>query len=148
MLRIMKDSRIGTWGALGIALLILSKFELLQNLPEKAGFFLLAMTASRWAQVGLSFCLPYAGSGGGLGESVALKIGSRELVGATIFLFLPVLWLRAKGLVVLGCLFAFLVLLGIFFKRKAGGLTGDMLGAASELTELFVFLSASVLFSH
>ena len=40
VLRIMKDSRIGTWGAAGVTCLILGKFELLQVLPDRSIFFL------------------------------------------------------------------------------------------------------------
>lgn len=142
ILRIMKDSRVGAWGALGVALLVLTKFELLQSLPLKAPFFLMAMAASRWAQVLLSFSLPYAGLGGGVSESVAGKVGWREVLGATLFLTPLLFWLQKEGVFILGALALFLFLLGFYFKKKVGGITGDLLGAVSELTEVFVLLLA------
>ena len=143
ILRIMKDSRVGAWGALGVALLVLTKFELLQTLPFKAPFFLMAMAASRWSQVLLSFYLPYAGLGGGVSEYVASKVGLREVLGATLFLIPLIFWLQKEGVFILGGLALFLFLLGFYFKKKVGGITGDLLGAASELTEVFVLLLAT-----
>lgn len=144
ILRIMKDSRVGAWGALGIALLVLTKFELLQTLSDRAIVFLLAMAASRWAQVLLSFYLPYAGLAGGVSKQVAGKVGLREVLGAALFLFPFLLWFPPKGILILGGLLPFLFLLGLFFKKRVGGLTGDLLGAASELTEVFIFLTATL----
>ena len=134
---------MGVWGASGVALLLLTKYELLQALPgSQAVVFLLAMAASRWAQVILSFALPYAGSGGGMGERVAGQIGSREVLGATFFLLLPAFWLGMKGLLILAGTGLALFSLGLLFKKKTGGVTGDLLGAASELTEVCIFFLA------
>lgn len=142
ILRIMKDSKVGAWGALGVALLMLTKFELLLVLPHQGMVFLLAMAASRWAQVLLSFSLPYAGLGGGISERVARKIGRREVLGGSLF-FLPLILGFPQGIFLLAGLLPFLFLLGLFFKKRIGGVTGDLLGAASELTEIFIFLTAN-----
>ena len=148
VLRIMKDPSVGVWGVLGITLLLLSKYELLLVLPYRGKFLLLAMAASRWAQVALSFSLPYAGRSGGLGEIVAKKVTFRVLAGATVVPLILACWLRGTGLMVLGGLVIFLVGLAVFFKKKLGGVTGDLLGAASELTELFIFLFVVALYGR
>ena len=142
-LRIMKDSRIGTWAAAGVALNFLAKYELLAALVQKPIFFLLAVTLSRWTQVILSFYLPYARPAGGLGESAAGKLRGPQVLGATLFV-LPVLFLSGiHGLfAALAALFA-VCLLGIWMKNKLGGVTGDVLGAASEFTELIVLFTAA-----
>ncbi len=145
ILRIMKDSRIGTWGAVGLFLLLMAKFELLQDLPMRPKIFLLALSASRWSQVMFSFFLSYARPEGGLGESVAGKVSADQAVGATVFLLPVVFWVGLAGLWILAGLAAFLFLLRLFFKQKLGGVTGDVLGAGSELSELFIFLLASIL---
>lgn len=143
ILRIMKEPQIGVWGAVGVALLLLVKFELLQTLPNKAGFYLLALTAGRWAQVILGVSLPYAGSPGGLGECVAKKVGVREVLGATAFLLPVVFWLRIPGAWALATLGIFLALFSFYVRKKIGGITGDVIGASSEMTELFIFLFAA-----
>lgn len=148
ILRIMKDPSVGVWGVLGVTLLLLSKYELLLALPYRARFFLLAMAVSRWTQVALCFGLPYAGYPGGLGEAVAKRVTFHVLVGATIIPLILVCWLRSTGLMVFGALAIFLVGLTVFFKKKLGGVTGDLLGAASELTELCIFLFATAFYGR
>lgn len=148
ILRIMKDSHVGVWGAAGVALLMLTKFELLQTLPERAYIFLLAVTVSRWAQVLLSFSLPYAGLGGGLSEQVAQKVGLREILGASLFLIPFLFWSPKNGFFLLVGFLPFLFFLGFFFKKRVGGVTGDLLGAASELTEVFTFFLATLWVRH
>ena len=140
ILRIMRDSRVGVWGVLGVVLLLFWKWELLASLSGRGGALLLSLTASRWAQVVLAYFLPYANPEGGLGEAVAKKINLRELVGATAFLSILIFPLRGRGILCLMALLPFLVTLGFFFKKRIGGVTGDLLGAASEMTEVFVLL--------
>jgi len=148
ILRIMKDPNVGALGAVGVALLMLVKFELLCAVPDKIIIFLLAMAVSRWSQVVLSFFLPYAGLGGGMSQRVAGKITSREVLGATLFLMPFLFWLGKEEIFILAGVVPFLFLIGLYFKSKIGGVTGDLLGAASELTEVFVFLFATGLANH
>ena len=139
ILQIMRDSRIGVWGALGTALLLFWKWELLASFSGRSEALLLALTASRWAQVVLAYFLPYAHPSGGLGEGVAKKVKIRELTGATAFLALLIFFLGAKGLICFMALLPFLAGIGFLFWKRLGGVTGDLLGAASEMTEVFVF---------
>lgn len=145
ILRIMKDSHIGVFGATGIVLLLLTKYQLLQIVPARDLSFLLAMTASRWSQVAVSCFLPYARPGGGLGDLVARKISFPILAGATIlvllFIILTGFWLGLYSF--MGLIFLLCLLCG-FFYIKIGGITGDLLGAASEMSEVFIlFLLAA-----
>lgn len=142
VLRIMRDSRVGVWGALGAVLLLLWKWELFASLPRRGEAFLFALTASRWAQVVLAYFLPYANPEKGLGELVAKKVTVRELAGATGFLALLVFFYQGMGVLLFLLLLPFLLGAGFFFKRRVGGITGDLLGAASEATELYVLLAS------
>ncbi len=140
VLRIMKDSRIGAFGALGLVFAVLSKYELLKVGGSYAPVFFLAMTASRGAQVALSFFLPYAGESEGLGSQTAGKVSRGTLLGASVFMILPALFFLKESFFILLLLAPALFTLGFYFKKRVGGVTGDLLGAASELTEIFVFL--------
>ncbi len=140
VLTIMRDPRIGVWGALGVLLLLFWKWELLASLSGRGAAVLFALTASRWAQVVLAYFLPYANPKGGLGQSVAKKVSVRELAGATAFLSLIIFLSRGAGVLCFLALLPFLAGLGLIFHKRIGGVTGDLLGAASEMTEVFIFL--------
>lgn len=145
VLRIMKDSRIGAFGALGLVFLFLAKYELVKvgatGQSPLLTIFPLALAAGRWMQVALSFYLPYAGLEGGLGASVASRVGKLELAGASVFLILFALLSGAAGLFSILWLLPLAVGLGFYFHKKIDGLTGDLLGAASEITELLVLFA-------
>ena len=141
ILRIMRDSRIGVWGAVGTVLLLAWKWELLASVPGRAEIFIFSLMASRWSQSVLSYFLPYANPQGGLGERVARKVTKRALVGATGFLAIGFLFLKGEAVLLILALLPFLAGLGFLFKQRLGGITGDLLGAASESTELFVLLA-------
>ena len=138
ILRIMKDPRAGSFGVIGTALVLIAKFELLAALPEPK-FFILALGASRGMQVVLSFYHPYAGSRG-LASSVAEKLTYRELAGAAIFLLPAFVWAGFQGLAAAAVWIAFAFIFGAYAQRKIGGITGDVLGAASEFSEILVLL--------
>jgi len=140
VLKIMRDSRIGVWGALGVALILFWKWELLASLAGRGSALILSLTASRWAQVVLAYFLPYANPKGGLGELVAKKVGVRELIGASAFLTVVIFFQGGRGVLCFLALLPFLGGVGLAFSRRVGGITGDLLGAASEATEVFVLL--------
>lgn len=139
VLRIMKDSRIGAFGGLGLVFLMLGKFEFLKALPQKEMLFPFALAAGRGSQVIFSFFLPYAGLEEGLGASTASKVGFRELTGAMVTLALLAFWAGTAAWVTLISLLPLWAGLAFIYKKRIGGVTGDLLGAASEMTELWVF---------
>ena len=140
ILRVMKDPHIGVWGSLSIVFFVLIKWEPLMIVPFKGKIFLIAMTLSRWAQVFLSYSHSYAGKETGLGESVAQKIGRKEFAGATVFTFLAALLLGWKGLCVFLGIFLFVLGMGAFYKKKINGITGDLIGATAEMSELAAYV--------
>jgi adenosylcobinamide-GDP ribazoletransferase len=145
ILRIMKDSRVGVWGAASIVFLILFQWELLNMVTLRNPAFLLALTTSRFSHALLSFRHSYAGTEGGLGSYVTGYVTRTTLIGAAFFTFALAACL---GWVALGtCLGAlvFILLAGTFIEKRIGGMTGDTLGAVGEMTELAVFLLILVL---
>jgi len=140
ILRVMRDSRIGVWGALSIVFLVLIKWELLMLLPNKMAGYLFALSASRWAHVVLCFSLPYAREENGLGKEVAGLVQKKEFIFSTLFVIGISFLLGLKGIMILTMCWAFIYLLSQFYKRKINGITGDVIGATGELVEVFVYV--------
>ena len=143
-LAIMRDSRIGVFGALGLIVVLLIGFVALAELPgtvrERA--LLLAPVVGRDAPLFLACAFqpatPGRGSGSAFMKAVtlpAVSIGALVVaVAAALILWPWGLLLAAVGLAVAGTTAG-------FFSRRLGGLTGDVLGAAVELAELAVLVA-------
>ena len=158
MLAIMKDSRIGAYGAIGVSLMLGLKWTALAALPV-ALFPLIVIAAhsmSRWCAIGLIWRLAYVRAdgeakakpfAGGLSGSAWTLSG---LIGIAGFAPLAFAWLRWSGAdpgrsaaaVGGGTAAAALaaLLAALYFRRRIGGYTGDCLGAAQQLAELAFLL--------
>ena len=142
-LNIMKDSRIGAIGVVAIVLLLLVKFLTINNLSSQFStlyshyiLFLLPVVG-RWSMVPMAYWAEYARPAGGLGKAFIEHTGIKEFLLATIFaLSVSVILLSWKGLVYAGIIFIAAYLLTAFFKRKLGGVTGDVFGFQSEISEV------------
>ncbi|MCX7898322.1 MAG: adenosylcobinamide-GDP ribazoletransferase [Rhodocyclaceae bacterium] len=143
-LRIMKDPRLGSFGALGLMLTLSLKFLALDALAASSpSFFALALisahAASRFAATVLIFTLEYARVEGKAKPLTTLTKGGFVFaagVGLAPSLALP--WSQAA----FAWLFAALATLSAacLFKRRLGGYTGDCLGATQQISELAFYL--------
>ena len=143
-LRIMRDSRIGAFGALGLAVVVGTKVACVAALPHPERALAAAAASSRFWAVLPPAVLPYArdaDGGGGMAGAVAGP-GGRDLLGAAACGLLPLLLLGPRAVPAL--LLAGLVAgaLGVHARRRLGGYTGDVLGATQQLTEAAVLLAA------
>lgn len=141
-LEIMKDSRVGTFGSLGLIWLVAMKVTILGQIDP--GLFapavFLAHVFARASSVLMLAVFPPARSDGG-GRS-SLFVGPPTWAGAVATLvttMLLTLWLPcgvAGGMVTV----AVSLLCGLWFLRTLGGINGDALGATNQLSELGVML--------
>ncbi len=150
-LRIMRDHAIGSYGAVALVLAIILKIAAVSALVDRAGawrYFVLAPSLARWPLVALSAALPYArtaDSGPSKGALAGL-IGRRELVLSTaIALFIAALTVRWHAIVFCPVIVALTFLWGLWCMRRIHAITGDTLGAAAEISEIAVLMTAAAL---
>jgi adenosylcobinamide-GDP ribazoletransferase len=138
-LEIMRDHAIGAYGAVAIALDLLVKAAALAALARDGhvvAFAIAAGALSRAVPVPLAVALPYARPTEGLARSLAGSAWARAAVALAIATLIAALATGLDGLVLAACAAVLAVSLGAMFVRRLGGVTGDTLGAAVELTEL------------
>jgi adenosylcobinamide-GDP ribazoletransferase len=149
VLRIMKDSRIGSYGAIGIGLLLLTKWDALFVLGTLLLPALLAAHAlSRAAAVTLIYALDYVRDEDGKSKPLAVRLSLGELALAWTFGLLPLLllpWQAAlRGLIAVSIV---AWLMALYTRRRIGGYTGDALGATQQLTEVAFYIGMLCVFS-
>ncbi len=149
-LRIMKDPNVGSFGALALILLMLVKWVAVLKLVELQAYAPLVsgVLLARWSQVMLASTMPYARSEGGTAQTFVTGAGVPHLLVTTIA-SISMLWLilYAKPeliVVALSAALASTVCTGYLSYRKIGGVTGDVLGAASEFCEASVWISCAL----
>lgn len=142
-LAIMKDSRIGTYGALALGLGIALRAAALAELPVWIGALALMAVhaAARATPVIVINTMKYAGNTAAMKVSYAdLPVTRNELGWALIFVALAALPLAAIFIlpVVIGFFFGgvFAILLARWSQRLIGGYTGDILGAIEQVFEI------------
>jgi len=138
-LEIMRDSRVGAFGALGVFCLLLFKFGLLAGLTEKTFQPLILMTVlGRWSMTYAIARFPYARSEG-MGRLHSLHTGKLELAVASLTALLIATATGGVGGIVIFCISIFFShMICVYLNRVLGGLTGDTYGFLNEITEVFV----------
>jgi adenosylcobinamide-GDP ribazoletransferase len=157
VLAIMKDSRVGAYGAIGVAMMLGLKWSVLVSLPFAAlpMIVVAAHIASRWCAIGIIWRLQYirpdaeakskplANSLGGGDWLMSGSLGALVLLPGFLLIdpplrnHLALVLLAALALSLVSTIFA-----AAYFRNRIGGYTGDCLGAAQQLAELSFLLTA------
>jgi adenosylcobinamide-GDP ribazoletransferase len=146
-LAIMKDSRIGVMGLVAIVCSLAVKWGGIIHLNDHRMLLLVLVPAySRSAMIfGIRF-LEYGRPEGGTGYDLfdePLKLSAFQWILIPVILSIFLGW---KGFW-LNFIFAVLTITIIFYyKKRMGCITGDMLGAMTEVTESLLFLFISISF--
>ncbi len=143
VLRIMKDSRVGAMGVVGLVMLLLLKYLSLFNLSleTKSAGLIFMLAAGRWVQVVLATSCRYLRGREGTASVFIEHAGERELLVACGTLLIASLVLFGLPGVFLTFLLGLAAILLIkYFEMRLGGVTGDVLGAASEIIEVLTLI--------
>jgi adenosylcobinamide-GDP ribazoletransferase len=145
-LQIMRDSRIGTFGACALAISLLLRWSTIADIAEPRFVAIALITAHVTARA----CLPAFmhlvpaaradGLSGGAGQPPFASVVAALLLGSIslLFAFGP-----TGAVVTLLMLFLAALLLARLSIRQFGGQTGDVLGATEQIAEAIVLLVAS-----
>jgi adenosylcobinamide-GDP ribazoletransferase len=144
VLAIMKDSRIGTYGAVALLVALLLRTAAMSELPPSAWFAIVGVhVAARVAPVWLLCALPYINDRADAKSQGLFRTRPIHVVVALAWsvclagLGVKLGWLPWRA--ALAATLAPLLLvppLASYFRRRVGGVTGDLLGAAEQIGEL------------
>jgi len=152
ILEIMKDSRVGTYGALALVFTVLIKVIMLAQLPLLQALLLLWLVhaGSRALAISLLLSLPYVQTDQlSKVKPIAKSIEPQDVWLALALGFVPMLFLPWQTTLSL--------LLGLWLLRwcscrfllsRLGGYTGDCLGAVQQLAELLIYLLVVAQLAH
>jgi adenosylcobinamide-GDP ribazoletransferase len=145
-LAIMQDSRIGAFGAIGLILCLSVGLHALADIPAgiRGRILLLAPVVGRIAPILIGpwfrAATPLRGAGG-------LFLGALSTWTGTVYAAVTagaITWLLGTwGIAAIALALTTVWLWSAFLARRLGGLTGDALGAAVELSELSVLVAGA-----
>lgn len=163
ILEIMKDSHVGANAVLALVSMILLKIALLNAiLPEYPWILVFMPLVSRWVMVDLAVRFSYAGKPGSLGGTIIGQVGAKEFWLANASAFVAVICTIALGTIVYSLKWLFVTFFALSSwlitalvarrlarntVKKIGGITGDVLGALLEISEV-VILFVGAIFIH
>ena len=143
ILVILKDSRIGSYGATALILSLLGRYLLLASLPLEhfAAYVISAHVLCRWSSLPLSYLLSPAREKDSQGARIAHLTSLSSLAVGSFFSFVIVIFsLRGAAAAPIVATLLVVLLSGWFYHKKIGGVTGDCFGATNQLAEIAVYL--------
>jgi adenosylcobinamide-GDP ribazoletransferase len=146
VLEIMKDSRIGTYGAIALWLFLTAKLLIVteifkQDVSLALSTLVAAHMLGRYCSLPLIFTLDYARSESTSSKPFAERASPKRLIFASSYTVCLCVWLLEwKAVIAFGICLLTTIWARSFFVKRIGGITGDALGAANQLVELAVYL--------
>lgn len=145
--QVMKDSRAGAFGIIGVCCLLLVKYISLISVPPTwlIPTLVLMPVVSRWTMVCAIFTYPYA-KPSGVGKVFKNEAGSTAFLAATVIaLAIALMPARLVGLMVMFGTGIIAMAIAFYLKNRFGGLTGDNYGAINELAEVLILILVCLL---
>jgi len=146
ILRIMKEPAIGSFGTTALFLILIGKFSAIVSILDAGNVSLLisAYTISRWGMVAGSFNALYPRDVG-TGKAFIGAVSQNDFLISTGITFLILFFVSGLFSLILFVLAGFIIaVIRIFAEKKIGGVTGDILGAISEVVELVILILSAI----
>jgi adenosylcobinamide-GDP ribazoletransferase len=148
-LEIMRDSRLGTFGALALVVTLLLRWSTLADIAEPRYVAIALISAHAAARAGMTafmHLVPPARADG-LSSDAGRPPGQRVAAALAIGIFILLFGFGAKGAMISLLLLAVAgIITARIAIRQIGGQTGDVLGAFEQVGEAIVLLIAASLF--
>jgi adenosylcobinamide-GDP ribazoletransferase len=144
VLAIMRDSHVGSFGALALGLSLLARFVFLTSVSAASfyGVLLAGQVLNRWTSLPLTYWLPSARHEEGQGARMARKTSMTSLVtGTGVMVIIASAACGIGALLLIAVASGVAALTGAYYCRRIGGITGDCLGATCQMTEAAVYLA-------
>lgn len=141
MLEIMKDSRVGANGVTAFIMLLLCKWSLLLDIsPENLviALFVMPIISRVGMVIGITL-FPYARPDG-MGKAFAQYADKNSLIFATLSTLTFIIPLGSIAIISMASVVIFAILFCKYITNVLGGLTGDVYGALTELSEVIVLV--------
>jgi adenosylcobinamide-GDP ribazoletransferase len=141
-LAIMKDSHIGAFGVIAVVLALVGKIAAIASVLDSGRWELLFFipVLSRALLVFQSVCNPYARKEGGTASRLVTESHARHILVTVLWVVLIVILGGLPQWIPLVCMAGTGILATCWIartgRRYIGGITGDVLGATVELSEL------------
>jgi adenosylcobinamide-GDP ribazoletransferase len=144
-LDILRDSRVGTFGASAIVFDLTLKILALSTLAghRRYAALIVAPMLARWAMLLVCAGLPYLRASGSGSTLLGGKISGARTIVAVVFTVIVMLMLGAMRPIALATAVAIAIVFAMrsFYRRWLGGVTGDLIGACGELVEIAVLVT-------
>ena len=144
-LKIMKDSHVGTMGILALIFALGTKWAGIFSLHDHRVFYLIIVPAyARGAFTIAIHFLDYIRPEAGTAKEFFADNRSIRSLG---WLLAPVvfsMWLGFRSITLNAVFIGLVMLVTLYYKKRLGGITGDMLGALGEVTEAGLFLCVGI----
>lgn len=150
ILSIMKDSRVGAYGVVGLILMLLFKFYSLQQLSLiDAYLFALMLVTSHAASRLMAVCIIFTSSYAREEADSKAKPVAHQLSVSNFFLSIVWVVIPLVFLVFFNPLFTIALVPSIimtyylrwYYMKWLGGYTGDCLGATQQINEVLIYVS-------
>ncbi len=156
ILKIMKDSAIGAYGAIGLVLLFAIKFFAIKSVIDTDGnysfvvmqcvmIFIMVHALSRLTAISIIFTTDYVREDElSKSKPIAKQNTWKEILGAFVFGLAPLsvlVYMELEFILILIPLILLRFFAIRYFKKWIGGYTGDCLGAVQQMAEVIIYLS-------